>query len=359
MRRRNASAMPRLSAAVPTHVLTRAPRLGLTGRSIAAPRFALLCLVSLVSTHVEGRTFDPTRGLSSSELPTGIHVVEAAPPDRILIAGGTFRMGATNDDMMDGFALCKEQVGHATCDNNSVKAHLVAEGVSHRVDLSPYLLDRTEVSVGHYARCVAVGACSTSGTPIGDPRFDRPELPVTFVTWDQANTYCAWKKGRLPTEAEWERAAKGPSRVYFSVPGASEPLVKVDARELPFPWGSLWNNKLANHGTLESEPTDDSDGERYLAPVEAYAASKSPEGVLQLAGNAGEWVSDFFEVDERGISYPSQNAVNPKGPARGAYHVIRGGSFLKPSFWVRTTARTRIVSPRDVDVGFRCAYDVR
>ena len=214
-----------------------------------------------------------------------------------------------------------------------------AEGHSHEVALTPYELDRTEVTVAAYERCVSAGACPPSGTAPGDPRFDRPTLPVVNVRWDDARSYCAWAGGRLPTEAEWEFAARGP-------------------RGRDFPWGNLWNPHLANHGSLAHDPTDGTDGYLYLAPVGSFPDGATPTGLLDMAGNAAEWVSDLFDLDDGGFGYPAASAVNPKGPTTGAYHVARGGSWGDGAAWLRSAARSVSSAHRSPQIGVRCAYDV-
>jgi sulfatase modifying factor 1 len=210
------------------------------------------------------------------------------------------------------------------------------------VTLSPYAIDQTEVRVEDYGRCVSAGACSPSGLPPGDPRFDRPSLPVTYVTWDDAGAYCAWAGGRLPTEAEWEFAARGAS-----------------SRE--YPWGEIYNPHLCNHGafTLPWTDIDASDGFVGLAPVGSFPDGATPEGIVDMAGNVSEWVFDFGEFDEHGLaSYPSASQYNPKGPPSGERHIIRGGSYLEGAAWVRTASRGVVELLSASDVGFRCVSDL-
>ena len=119
--------------------------------------------------------------------------------------------------------------------------------------LSPFYLDATEVTVADYGRCVAASECAPPGFSPGDKRFDQPNFPVTHVSWDDAAKYCAWSGGRLPTEAEWELAARG-----------------VEGRE--FPWGMNYNTHLCNHGALAADETDATDG--FVHELAAYALAK-------------------------------------------------------------------------------------
>jgi formylglycine-generating enzyme required for sulfatase activity len=267
----------------------------------------------------------------------GVAVLRAPLASRVRVSGGRFVMGSTIGEMNHAMELCKREMYGQLCDHRG--ADFRAEGNAHEVSIFTFDIDRTEVTVEAYGRCVAAGACAPSGTPQGDARFDRPNLPVTFVRWNDAVAYCAWAGGRLPTEAEWEFAARGPGgRIY--------------------PWGRIYNPRLCNHGAFASDETDATDGFAFLAPVGSLPDGATPTGILDMAGNAAEWVSDFFEVDPEGHGYDGRPAVNPKGPPTGAFHVVRGGSFASGAAWVRAAARSTLIDPRSARVGFRCAYDV-
>ncbi len=269
---------------------------------------------------------------------SGVHALRLAVSGRARVSGGSFVMGSSPTDMVRAVMMCRREILRVRCDD--VGLQFRAEGVAHEVTVGAFDIDRTEVRVRDYARCVAAGACAPPGFAPGDRRFDAPELPVVQVRWDDAAAYCAWAGGRLPTEAEWELAARG-----------------VSGRE--YPWGNVYNPHLVNHGAFAQDEADASDGFAGLAPVASYPDGATPAGVVDLAGNAAEWVSDFYDVDENGFGYAAASQVNPSGPKSGVFHAIRGGSYLSGAAWVRAAARSMSFLPRSATVGFRCAADVQ
>lgn len=279
----------------------------------------------------------PEAGKARAEV-RDVVVLSVPRPSRVRIAGGVFNMGSTPLEMQLAANACQNEVGRDDC--ALLLQALRAEGHIHEVELSPYDLDRTEVTVEDYDRCVSAGACAAPGFSRTDPRFARPRLPVTHVSFDDARSYCAFAGGRLPTEAEFELAARGP-----------------EGRR--YPWGRLWNTHLANHGALAVDATDARDGFAGLAEVGSFPDGATPQGILDLAGNVEEWVSDFFLVDGDGFGYSGAKEIDPKGPPTGTGHVLRGGSYHSPPFLVRGAARGRTLSTRASDIGFRCAYGAK
>ena len=198
----------------------------------------------------------------------------------------------------------------------------------HRVSLDAYYIDKYEVSVGQYAKLLA--ATSLEEPPDWHIMNQPPhqKRPVVMMDWLDATTYCRWAGKRLPTEAEWEKAARGTDgRIY---PWGNDPPDRLRAN-----YGKKnWNN----HATL--------------VPVGILEDGKSPYGIYDMAGNVWEWVSDWYDKYYYGNS-PSRN---PTGPSSGEFKVLRGGSWNRAPGPLRSTHRFDI-SPTDRFnyFGFRCA----
>jgi formylglycine-generating enzyme required for sulfatase activity len=202
-----------------------------------------------------------------------------------------------------------------------------------KVYLDGYSIDKYEVTFAQFYQFIGLtghrkprlaGYLSASVTE-DIPLFIKALNPVVGVSWDDAVEYCQWKGKRLPTEAEWEKAAKG-----------------TDQRK--WPWGNEERSEFAN---LIGD-----DGAQYTAPVNQFKQDVSPYGVYDLSGNAMEWVADWYNQD----SYRLLPARNPLGVSKGENRVIRGASWHDSIKRAQTSIRFKMYPEyRDVTIGFRCA----
>ena len=201
----------------------------------------------------------------------------------------------------------------------------------HRVELDGFFIDRYEITVGDYRNCVTDGACEVP--PVGKlcnySKSGRDDHPVTCVTWDQAAAYCAWAGKRLPTEAEWEKAARG-----------------IDGRK--YPWGSAPEASCDYVVMFEESVCGVGDTQ----PVGTRPKGASPYGVMDMAGNVWEWVADLFDESY----YQTAPVANPKGPQSGTVRVLRGGSWgMSYENFLRCSARWGKEPASDFGtIGFRC-----
>lgn len=206
-----------------------------------------------------------------------------------------------------------------------------AEGPPHLVTLDDYWIYRTEVTNAMYQQCVAVQACprpaynssATHTEYYGNPTY--ADYPVVYVSWRHAAAYCTWAGGRLPTEAEWEKAGRG-----------------TDGRL--FPWGDA----DPDHQLVHFDSSD-------TTAAGSYPLGASPFGVLDMSGNVHEWVFDWFQATYYSVS-PEEN---PSGPVTGTTHVYRGGAYHNQADAIRVVMRgSRAEDFTSVDIGFRCVIEM-
>ena len=243
----------------------------------------------------------------------------------VWIPEGSFTMGATADDVAYAVQLCQDEHEFTLADECGPE-RFQHETPPRRAHVGAFGLARTEVTQSAYLQCVSASRCAPSRETSEGLRGGQ--LPVVGISAVDAAAYCAFVRGRLPTEEEWEFAARGD-----------------ESRR--FPWGRVYDAALGNHGRPPLRE-DHSDGFAGLAPVASQPANASPFGVLDLAGNAWEWTAS------------SPRSVDVGGADRiGSLRVLRGGSFLHPAVSMRVTARMWVsASSLRADVGFRCAFDV-
>ncbi|HOD09060.1 MAG TPA: SUMF1/EgtB/PvdO family nonheme iron enzyme, partial [Myxococcota bacterium] len=226
-----------------------------------------------------------------------------------LVASGSFWMG------------CNSAVD-TQCEND--------EKPYHKVTLSAYYMDMTEVTQSEYKKCIDAGECDTP--PCDWDPSEMPNRPVVCVNWSQAGEYCAWAGKRLPTEAEWEKAARG-----------------TDGRK--YPWG---NEDATCEYAVMYDGTDYSCGTNSTWDVCSKSpAGDSPYGLCDMSGNVWEWVSDWYDFRY----YTNSPASNPTGPVSGSYRIFRGGCFDYSAGNLRASYRYAHYNPSAAIalVGFRCA----
>ena len=244
--------------------------------------------------------------VSSKNLPSSITGKDGAP--MVLVPAGEFTMGSPNAE------------GSAD------------EHPQHVVDLDAYYIDQYEVTVERYQRFMKQES-HRQPEYWDQVKVNRDgQKPVVGIDWHDANTYCEWAGKRLPTEAEWEKAARGTDKQTY-------------------PWGEFTpNSSTANFG----KDWSDAIYADRLKNVGTYEQGKSPYGVYDMAGNVWEWVADWYDADY----YQKSPEKNPQGPSSGEEKVLRGGSWsLHPTNLRSTDRHWTHPSVRNAGMGVRCAQD--
>jgi formylglycine-generating enzyme required for sulfatase activity/tRNA A-37 threonylcarbamoyl transferase component Bud32 len=254
----------------------------------------------------EEPTAIPTEAPEPTELPP---TLIQRSTEMVLVPAGTFTMGNNNG--------------------------LPAERPEHEVYLDAYYIDKYEVTNVFYRECVTEGGCprpTNTDSPTQFNYFEGEyfyEYPFIYATWSEADNYCRWRGGHLPTEAQWEKAAR---------------WNPVTGEVTLFPWGNATPvTGLLNFKGYIGETTR----------VDRYEPGKSPVGAYDMAGNLREWVNDWYQANY----YELSPAENPPGPETGEFRVVRGGGYDSPESGVLATRR-EYESPGTSSplIGFRCAF---
>ncbi len=331
------------------------------------------------------------RGLLKARDPVARAV---APQTReVLVPAGTFQMGfpaaaaealaqrCMNDLPARQFPIVvqlgggriteKQAFNDVMCEQYRV--NLIAQPV-HDVTLAAFFIDRFEVTAGEYQQCVDAGVCASEPLVAGADVYVRPELPMVNILPDEAAGYCQWRGGRLPTEAEWEYAARGNDGRAFAwgnqdrVNRSNLGQGMQSAQRMLDESRDIWNGSEYFFG-------NDADGFLTAAPPGSLPLGRGPFGTEDQTGNVAEIVADAF-VEANPMLFPvgqptpapptPLSPVNPWRVARpGDLHVIRGGAWNTPSWAARTDVvdftYNNVYSNkplRSVVVGFRCARPV-
>jgi sulfatase modifying factor 1 len=335
----------------------------------------------------------------AGERPGKIVRVEHAARREVYVPAGKFWMGVTEDDINvvvnqcgeffepgDLFSIGTRQI--SICN----EYHDELDNMKQReVFVSAFAIDRYEVTVADYRECITAGVCTLDPMVAADERYIRDEWPLVNVTWFEAADFCRWRGGRLPSEAEWERAARG-----AEVTNAKDQSDQDRAADNVWPWCEDVQNhrrdrsdcverpKDFNHGQPRTPAMaaidrsnivlhfigdpDDVDGFTLIAPPGSFPWSEGPYGTRDQAGNVAEWVADArtntngYE-DAPGCTKRDEvvTCINPRRDGNDHdVRVVRGGSWRQPSFIARSNVRDPfgpIYEPhrRFSHVGFRCA----
>lgn len=259
----------------------------------------------------------------ASSVPTSTLALSSATPLP------TLGIGSTLIRPVDGAAMLYVPEGEFIMGSDDAGTD---EKPQHTIRLDGFWIDRTEVTNGMYGKCIAAGVCTNPGTSQRSAKYD--DYPVAELRWADAKSYCVWADARLPSEAEWEKAARG-----------------MDGRAYP------WGNQL-DQEKYYVDPKPD-----YFSslqkPVGSYPGGASPYGVMDMTGSVFEWVNDLYSPDY----YLESPLSNPSGPLMdGTDHVFRGGNYVDYDF--RVFIRSIPVKSNEpgwvlnVNVGFRCAMNV-
>jgi eukaryotic-like serine/threonine-protein kinase len=261
-------------------------------------------------TEEPSATPEPTESATSTASAPSSEITDDKGAEMVLIEAGNFTMGSTKGDL--------------------------DERPIHSVYLNAYYIDKFEVTNALYQACANSGTCKppvhadsfTRSSYFGNPTYD--DYPVVYVDWNMAKTYCEWRGAQLPTEAQWEKAARG-------------------TEEPTYPWGRGVDCQKANYTNGHNACVGGT------SKVGIYEGGKSPYGVYDMAGNVWEWVADWYSA----TYYTGSLSSNPSGPDSGRAHILRGGSWSGDEADLRSSNRLNYApSYNNFDIGFRCVSAV-
>ncbi len=309
----------------------------------------------------------PTQAVASPTLPTATTTPTAVPatatptplpptatptpaPPTATPTPAEPQAGATRTWPTDGMVQVYVPAGEFIMGSEDIEAKRTEAGgraypeiPQHTVYVDAFWIDKYEVTNAQYAKCLDAGVCAPLHLNSSETRehyFDNPEYanyPVIWVSWYMAKTYCEWAGRRLPTEAEWEKAARGTDGRKY--PWGNDP---IDGTRANFCDRNCPRKPLANY--------EYDDGYADTAPVGSYPAGASPYGVMDMAGNVWEWTSTII------MPYPYDPNDGRENPDVYAERVWRGGTWSNGTWWLRASVRYRsIPSYWNVNLGFRCA----
>ncbi len=317
------------------------------GKSVATPSPTETPTITLTHTPTSTptRTLTPTPTLTPTLAPGDTQTRPTDEMVMVYVPGDTFQMGSSENEIDDLFAQCEEQ-GNDKCERSWYED----QSPQHIVTLNAFWLDQTEITNAQFAAFLNNRGNQTEGgvtwlelesdyaliEQTGDeyrPKSGYADHPVIEVSWYGADAYCRWAGAQLPTEAQWEYAAKG-------------------TQGHTYPWGDIFDGTRVNfcdvNCTYDRRTIDYNDGYERTAPVGSYQDGASWCNALDMAGNVWGWTSDWYS------DYPSEPQTNPTGPVEGESKVLRGGSFDN-SKSIHASRRAYII-PRDraSNIGFRC-----
>ncbi|MEW6029479.1 MAG: formylglycine-generating enzyme family protein [Chloroflexota bacterium] len=286
----------------------------------------ILIILACAPIHIA-----PTVVSSPTTLPTLEYTPTPIPPSRTPIPAHTRTATPYPDEIMDQHGLPMHLVPGGDFVMGSDRGLPNAQP-AHTVRVDTFYMDMFEVANIFYNECVEAGACQA---PKNVEYFEKTKYafyPVVYVDWSMAETYCKWRGGRLPTEAEWEKAARGTD-------------------ERTYPWGENVNCRYANYMYYHDDPfymfcVDD------LSSVGYSEAGKSAYNIYDMAGNATEWVSSLY------LPYPYEPTDGREDPNSPGERVVRGGSWSSSSTEIHSYRRFAM-SPADSSdrLGFRCVIN--